>query len=80
MYSVFIYTHLLKCLAIGRSVGRRDRASIARQVVVDRKLPNKTLPLIGKAMARECWPCVPVPSRASLYKPLVPYRHNIEEF
>ena len=44
-------THSLKRL--GRSVGRRDRASIARQVVADRKLLNKTVPLIGKAMARE---------------------------
>ncbi len=38
---------------LGRSVGRRDRASIARQVVADRKLLMKTVPLIGKAMARE---------------------------
>ena len=44
-------THSLKRL--GRSVGRRDRASIARQVVADRKLLMKTVPLIGKAMARE---------------------------
>ena len=44
-------THSLKRL--GRSVGRRDRASIARQVVTDRKLLKRTVPLIGKAMARE---------------------------
>ena len=44
-------THSLKRL--GRSVGRRDRASIARQVVADDKLLKRTVPLIGKTMARE---------------------------
>ena len=44
-------THSLKRL--GRSVGRRDRSSIARQVVADRKLLKRTVPLIGKTMAQE---------------------------
>lgn len=44
-------SHSLKRL--GRSVGRRDRASIARQVVTDQKLLKKTVPLIGRIMAGE---------------------------
>ena len=34
-------------------MGRRDRASIARQVVKDKKLLRKTVPLLGKVMAKE---------------------------
>ena len=48
---VFQLSHSLKSL--GRSVGRRNRSSIARQVVKDSRIRKKVVECIGKLMSKE---------------------------
>ena len=48
---VFHLSHSLKPLA--RSVGRRNRSSIARQAMKDKRIRKKVVELTGKLLSKE---------------------------